>query len=363
MRVDPEDQVVRYADVGGRSVAWSAVGHGPPLVVGGWWSSHLEQDWADPAFRRFISVIAERFMVVRYDRPGTGLSDRGVGPPDTLDGELALLEHIVGKVPGPVSIFGASSGGPVSVRFAVRHPEAVQRLILYGTYAEGAGIAPPAARQTMLDLVARHWGMGTRMFAEVFMPDGTAAERDAFARAQRRSATPEAAVASLRAVYSFDVTDDLAGVRVPTLVLHRRGDRAIPFALGKDVAARIPGARFVELEGIEHFPWRGDVDALIREILGFLGARVPPPAVSPERPPLTQRETQVLALVAAGRTDAQIAEELVLSPHTVHRHVANIRTKLRVPSRAAAAAEWAAGQVDVDVTASSRLPDRRKDPP
>jgi DNA-binding CsgD family transcriptional regulator len=132
--------------------------------------------------------------------------------------------------------------------------------------------------------------------------------------------------------------------------VHRRHDTAIPFALGRDVAARIPGAEFVELDGAEHFPWRGDADTLADVLLRFLGVDLPERDRDPagaagiaERDPiasLSPRELDVLRLIARGRTDREIAESLVLSTHTVHRHVANIRTKLGVPSRAAAAA-WA----------------------
>lgn len=341
MGVRPEDQVVRYADIGGRSVAWSAVGDGPPLVVGGWWSSHLAQDWADPGFRRFVAQLADRFTVVRYDRYGTGASDRSSAPPASLDDEADLLAGVVGLLRAPVCLFGASSGGPVAMRFAARYPSAVDRLVLYGTYADGSEIAAPEARRAMLELVAGHWGMGTRMLAEVFLPGGSAADRARFARLQRRAATPDAAVASLRAVYEFDVRADAPHVTAPTLVMHRRDDRAIPFALGADLASQMEGARFVALDGDEHFPWRGDAASVVAEIRRFLGAPAATPSPKPVPVALTAREAEVLAQVAAGRTDAEIAETLVLSPHTVHRHVANIRTKLGVPSRAAAAAAWA----------------------
>jgi pimeloyl-ACP methyl ester carboxylesterase/DNA-binding CsgD family transcriptional regulator len=344
VRVRPEEQVVRYADIAGRSIAWSAVGDGPALVIGGWWSSHLVEDWADPGFRSFVGQLADRFTVVRYDRYGTGASDHSGPPPASLQEEVELLAGVVALFDVPVSLLGASSGGPVALRFAARHPDAVDRLALYGTYADGSAIAAPEARRTMLDLVAGHWGMGSRLLADVFLPGGSAAERKRFARVQRRAATPEAAVASLRAVYDFDVRADLPEVAVPTLVTHRRHDRAIPFALGAELAAGIAGASFVALEGDEHFPWRGDASAVIAEIRRFLGVpavSAAPARAEPTRADLSDRETEVLAHVAAGRTDAEIAEALVLSPHTVHRHIANIRTKLGVPSRAAAAAVWA----------------------
>jgi DNA-binding CsgD family transcriptional regulator len=153
------------------------------------------------------------------------------------------------------------------------------------------------------------------------------------------------AAASLRSAYSFDSSAHLPDVHVPTLVLHRRDDRAIPFALGRDLADHIDGATFVALDGVDHFPWLGDSDAVADEIIRFLGGDVPEriQTVATADAVLSEREREILALVARGHTDARIANDLVLSAHTVHRHVANIRTKLGVPTRAAAAA-WAKDQ-------------------
>ncbi|GAA1825109.1 alpha/beta fold hydrolase [Agromyces salentinus] len=355
--MDPEDQVVRYADHAGASIAWAAVGDGPPLVIGGWWSSHLELDWRNAGFRRFTSALARHRTVIRYDRPGTGVSDRGGLPARSLEEEFEILEALIDEAaPGRVALFGASSGAGVASLFAARHPDRVDALVLYGAYARGADLAPPAAREAMLGVIDQHWGLGSRVLADLFLPDATAEERAEFVEFQRRSASREVALASLRAVYDFDATGHLGDVLAPTLVLHRRSDRAIPYALGKDLARRIRGSRFVELQGDDHFPWRGDADAVVRATLSFLGAPVEPePARGGARGDaggatgarsgspsarLTDREREVLRLVAMGRTDGEIAARLMLSTHTVHRHIANIRLKLDVPSRTAAAA-WA----------------------
>lgn len=333
----PEDQLIRYAALGGREVAWSSVGSGPPIVLGGWWSSHLDLDWADPLFRRFVCLLAEHRTVIRYDRPGTGLSDRATPPAGTIEEELETLERLVDAVlPGErFTLLGASSGGLVAAAYAAAHADRADRLVLYGSYVRGRDIAPPSVLDTMLGVVQTHWGLGSRVLSDVFLPDGTAPERAAFAEFQRQSASAAVAYASLKAVYEFDGSELLTEVRIPTLVVHRREDRAIPFALGRDVAKRIPGAVFVELSGENHFPWRGDAEALARVILEFLGVATPEPAPV-ERADLTDRELEVLRLVALGLTDREIAAQLVLSPHTIHRHVANIRTKLGAGSRAAA---------------------------
>jgi pimeloyl-ACP methyl ester carboxylesterase/DNA-binding CsgD family transcriptional regulator len=341
------DQVVHHATFDGRSVAWSTVGSGPALVIGGWWSSHLGLDWQDPAFRRFVERLGATSTVVRYDRPGTGLSDRVGPPPAELDEEVAVLAAVVESVGQPrVRFLGASSGCPVAATYVARNPDRVDRLVLYGGYANGSDIASPTARETMVDVVERHWGLGSRVLADVFLPGANGRERDAFASFQRRSAPRAVAANALRAVYAINASGELPQITRPTLVLHRRGDRAIPFALGRDLADRIPASTFVELAGDEHFPWRGDAGALVGMVERFLGGReviVPAASTPATGTTLTERELEVLGLVARGLTDAEIADRLVLSVHTVHRHVANIRTRLGVPTRSAAAA-WATDQ-------------------
>lgn len=335
-----DKQVVRHAQVGARTVAWSSIGAGTPLVIGGWWASHLALNWDDRAFRTFVRALAHRHTVIRYDRPGTGLSDRDGPPPVSLGDELVTLTGLIDNLDHPrLSVLGASAGSAVASAYAAQYPERVDRLVLYGGYARGADIASPSARDLMISIVEGQWGLGARVLADVFLPNGTAGDREEFARFQRRSASRKAAAEALRAVYGMDSTAYLSRVRVPTLVMHRRNDRAIPFALGREVADTVPGSTFVELDGDDHFPWLGDSAAVVDAIERFLGG-LPQRAPVEQHPPvaLTAREREVLALVAQGLTDAQIADRLLLSSHTVHRHVANARTKLGVSSRAAAAA-------------------------
>jgi DNA-binding NarL/FixJ family response regulator len=177
------------------------------------------------------------------------------------------------------------------------------------------------------------------MLVDVFTPNAPAAKRSAMAAYQRSAAAPETAAELLRLVYSYDVRDALSAMGVPTLVVHREGDRAIPARAGREVAGLVAGAEFVSIAGDAHLPWHGDVADSVAAVASFLG--VPPP--SREAPPegveeLSGREREVLRLVAEGLSDSDIAERLVLSPHTVHRHVANIRRKLGLRSRSAAAA-------------------------
>jgi pimeloyl-ACP methyl ester carboxylesterase/DNA-binding CsgD family transcriptional regulator len=343
------EQSIRFASVDGRRLAWATVGDGPPLLMGGWWMSHLELDWSQPRFRAFVGALAEHRTVVRYDRPGTGLSADGYPPSVDLAHEVRALAAVADEIGvGPAAMFAGSAGSPIVAAYAADNPARVERLVFYGSYADGNGIADAASREAMVELVRAHWGLGSRVLSDLFMPTATAAEREAFVRFQRESAEAETAARLLDAVYSFEVVDAVARIEAPTLVLHRRDDRAIPFALGQELAALVPGATFMALAGSDHLPWYGDSGALARATLGFLGVSDPSVALgsSGTQAPevdhdLSDRELEVLRLVAVGLSDRQIADRLTLSPHTVHRHVANVRTKLRLPSRAAAAAQAA----------------------
>ena len=340
------DQLVRFADVGGRTVAWAEVGSGPALVIGGWWCSHVRADWKDERFRQFALTLARSHRVIRYDRPGSGLSGRDGTTPRTADEEVAVLLGLVDAIGlDSFSMLGASSGSVVAATAAATAPQRMARLVLYGGYAHGADIASPAARTALIDVVRRHWGLGSRMLADVFVPGATAEQRASFARYQRQVAASDTAADELSQVYALDCRDQLEHIQAPTLVLHRRQDRAIPFSLGRDLADRIHGATFVELQGEQHFPWLGASADVSTAALTFLAGDDPSPVTTTVHQgsanSLSAREVQVLSLVAEGHTDAQIAEQLTLSVHTVHRHVSNIRTKLGVSSRAAAAASAA----------------------
>jgi pimeloyl-ACP methyl ester carboxylesterase len=321
------DQQIRFLEVDGRRIAYATVGEGPPLVLPAYWGSHLELEWTFPEYRAFIEALAAGRTVIRYDRLGTGLSDRVRPEHPGIEAELRTLEAVIPA--GPVSLLGVSWGACVAAAYAARRP--VEELALVGGFAHGADAAPAPLREAILATVRAHWGTGSRLLADVWVPGTDTATRDAFAALQRAAADAETAAVMLEAIYATDIRDVLGDISAPTLVVHRRDDKAIPFELGRDLAARIPGARLVALEGEIHLPWLGDRES----VLVALGAQR---AETVEDGPLSPREQEVLRLIAAGLSDAEIAERLIVSPHTVHRHVANIRTKLRQPSRAAAAA-------------------------
>jgi pimeloyl-ACP methyl ester carboxylesterase/DNA-binding CsgD family transcriptional regulator len=336
---------IRFLALGDRRVAYEIRGSGPPLVAPAWWVSHLELDWQSPGYRRFWEGVADGHTLIRYDRLGVGMSDRTVRDSDlTLDGEVATLRALLDELElDRVSLIGGSSGSCTAIAFAASFPERVERLVLYGSYTQGDALAAPGVRDAIVTAVHAHWGLGSRVLSDIFLGGADAAEHERFARLQRESATAETAAALLQLVYRLDVRTHLPLVRQPAAVVHRRDDRAVPYRLGRQVAASIPGATFIPLQGGAHFPWHDDVDSVVRACRQALAPEQPPPYDAGSRAPilLSSRECEILARVARGLGDREIAEQLVLSPHTVHRHVANIRRKLGSPSRTAAVAEAA----------------------
>jgi pimeloyl-ACP methyl ester carboxylesterase/DNA-binding CsgD family transcriptional regulator len=337
----------RMPDAG--RVAFAVVGSGPAIVLPAWWVSHVAEDWHFDPLRRFMEGLAAGRMVVRYDRAGTGMSDRE-RPHQTFTPEFeaatlcAVLEEL-GLA--RVTLMGVSCGGCTAVSFAARWPERVDRLVLYGSYANGHALGPPEARRGMVELVRSHWGLGSRLLADVFGPSWSPEDRAVFTAAQRACADAEVAADLLELIYETDVREDLPRVRAPALVVHREHDRAMRLRGAREVAALLPRAELVTLPGDAHLPWHGDGDAVLRAVAPFAGIQAPPaPVGEPDAnllDELSAREREVLGLVAQGLSDPQIAERLVISPHTVHRHVANILTKLRLPTRAAATARAARG--------------------
>jgi pimeloyl-ACP methyl ester carboxylesterase/DNA-binding CsgD family transcriptional regulator len=340
-----EKSQIRFLPVGGRRVAYEVRGSGPPLVAPAWWVSHLELDWQNADYRRFWDAIAEGYTLIRYDRLGVGMSDRTVEDFDlTLDREVATLRAILDELDlDRVSLIGGSSGGCTAIAYAAQFPERVERLVLYGSYPDGTALTAPGVGDAILAAIQAHWGLGSRLLSDIFLGRADADAQEKFGRLQREAATADTAAAVLALVYRLDVRDHLALVRAPTLVVHRRDDRAVPYRLGREVAAAIPGATFIPLKGSAHFPWHGDADSVVRACREALGPAAAPasPIESAQQQVLSVREREILGCIARGLSDREIAEHLVLSAHTVHRHVANIRRKLGRTSRTAAVAEAA----------------------
>jgi pimeloyl-ACP methyl ester carboxylesterase/DNA-binding CsgD family transcriptional regulator len=334
-RVEQRIGHVRLGD--GTDVAYAVAGSGPVLVYLPGWVSHLELGWAFPAERRFAEALADGRTLVRYDRPGCGLS--GPAPRHSADlaaVEMEILSSIMAAVRSRrVDLLGASLSAPLAVRWAASHPETVNRLVLYGGWVSGRRIVAPGIREHILGLVEQHWGLGSEVLTDIFAPGADATFQTAFAAHQRESASAETARRTLAAGYDLDVTDDLAKVSAPTAVIHRDGDRAVPLAEGRRLAEGIAGSSLTVLEGRGHVPYVGDVDGLVDAIRRGLGL---PPLSRRFAPALTRRQLEVAALVSRGLSNRQIAELLVITERSAESHVERIRGRLGFRSRAQIAA-------------------------
>jgi class 3 adenylate cyclase len=276
-----------YAKGPGGDIAYQVVGDGPmDLVVVPGWISHVDIMWADRGWTRFNEELASFARVILYDKLGTGLSDPIVELPtieSRADELLAVLDAAGSDRP---ALFGISAGGPTSVMFAASYPERVAALALYGSFANGSlDHDGSATRAEWIELMTRvrtsidHWGEGTTIDWAAPSVCSNAKYRAAFGAFERAAMSPKMAVLSWQShLRMIDVRDVLTSVHVPTLVLHRKGE-AIPLEFAREFARGIPGARLVELDGVDHLPTIGDTASITGEVEEFLtGQRHEPPA-------------------------------------------------------------------------------------
>ena len=323
----------------GTEITYALAGHGPFLVYVPGWLTHLELSWAIPAERGFYEALAQGRTLIRYDKPGCGLSG-APHRPYSMALELDVLAAVTRAVGAEhFDLVGVSVGAPIAVTWAAEHPETVTRMALYGGWVRGSEIAPVAVQEHVLGLVTDHWGLGSDVLADIFASDADASARAAFVRYQRESASAETARDMLALCYRVDVSSLLAKIQAPTLVLHRERDRAAPLAQGRMLAEGIPGAQFVPLSGRSHIPFVGDVDAIAQAIRRFLGL------TSLQRrtePTLTRRQREVAALVADGLTNREIAARLSIAERSAESHVERIRDRMGFRSRSQIAAWFVA---------------------
>ena len=260
----------RYAKTGGLHIAYQVVGEGDlDLVMVSGFVSNVESSWESPNEAAFLARLASFSRLILFDKRGTGLSDRVSADQlpileDRMDDVRAVMDAAGSE---RAALLGWSEGGPMSVLFAATYPERVTHLVLYGSYARRVSAQPDNGR-AFIDLIEREWGTGAVLGGG--RPPADPALRQALARKERQCATPTAAAALVRMAASIDVGDVLQAVSVPTLVMHRSHDANFQVDAGRELAAGIPGARYIELEGEDHMPWLGDSDAIVGEIEEFL---------------------------------------------------------------------------------------------
>jgi pimeloyl-ACP methyl ester carboxylesterase/DNA-binding CsgD family transcriptional regulator len=334
-----EQPPIQYAQSpDGVSIAYHEFGEGPPLVfVAACPFSHIQRELEIPEVAQWWFELARTNRIIRYDGRGNGLSDRNARD-FSLDAQVRDLETVIAHLAlRRVALLGAWNGAPAAIAFAALHPDCVSHLILWHAYARGAEMYEAfSATRPIAEL---DWDMfvQTAAHATIGWEHGDLAR--AYANVFRAAVDQQALLDNPTMFSSQDVTHHLAQVRAPTLVLARRGVRASGPELARMLASQIPNARLTILEGDSPVPYgRADAMNATREFVALDSPEPPPVRDAPARAALTARETEVLSLLAGGRTGREIAAELSVSLSTVQRHIANIYTKIGARSRVDAAA-------------------------
>lgn len=340
-------QRIRYLRTkDGVKLAWAEVGKGPLLVKAANWLTHLEYDWESPVWRHWTRFMAGNFRAVRFDERGCGMTDWDVADlsSDRWVEDLEAVADVI-EPREKMILLGISQGAAACVAYAVRHPERVSHLILYGGYSRGilkrGDERAERAYTAIVELAQLGWGSTNPAFRQVFtsrfVPAASEEQIGWFNELCRKTTSPEIAARLLNVRATVDIVDLLPHVRTPTLVLHARHDVITPFDEGRRLATGIPGAEFVALESGNHVllenepAWERFQEAVL-EFVGLSGQVGEDAAFAA----LSPREREILALLTEGLGNADMAERLTLSEKTVRNHVTNVFDKLGVSTRAQA---------------------------
>jgi pimeloyl-ACP methyl ester carboxylesterase len=332
---------IRFAHLpSGARIAWAAQGRGPPLLRAAHWMTHVGQDPASPVWQPWLARLGRDFRVLRYDERGCGLS----GPDATPLSVATALEEIEAVADDAgldrFALLGISGGAAPAIAYAARHPQRLSHLVLLGGFACGPLADNPSdatrawveATERLIELGwARAGSPVQQFFTSTLIPDGSPEQIKALNEQQRLSCGPERAAALLRARVRVDVRPLLREVRCPTLVLHVEHDTAVNVENGRAVAAAIAGSRFVQLPGRNHIPLAGEpaFELMCEAIAGFVRT----PRGAADGPAFTPRERDLLALVAAGRDNLQIAAALGIADKTARNALSKLYTRLGVEGR------------------------------
>lgn len=341
-------QRIRYVKTrDGVRLAWAEAGAGHVLVKAANWMTHLEFDWESPVWQHWMQFFSNNFRFVRHDERGCGMTDWNVGDL-SFERWVEDLELVVkvAEPPEPFVLLGISQGAATCIAYAVKHPERVSHLILYGGYARGTYHREDSDKarlyRAMIDLVRLGWGSDNPSFRQVFtsrfVPGASDEQLRWFNELCLKTTSPEMAAQLLEARANIDVLPILGAVRTPTLILHSREDDVIPIINGHILAAGIPNAQFIELDSKNHVLLENEPawKRFCAEVLEFTGIKGSAYGEDPAFAALSPREREVLTLLAEGFGNAQIAARLSISEKTVRNHVSNLFDKLGVWTRAQA---------------------------
>lgn len=339
-----EKQYVRFCrSFDGAQIAYAATGNGPPVVMLPNWLTHLDYQWRSVAWRPWLEALSARYRLIRYDPRGCGLSDRDVSDLsfETWVRDFGAVVDAAGL--DRFSLVGICQGGPIAIEFAAREPGRVGGLVLYGTYARGRNrrttpLEPEKAR-VMLEMMELGWAQEDhafmRAFATQFQPEGSLEHLRSWCELQRVATSAAGAVQLTRVMFDLDVQASAARLTCPTLVAHADRDAAVPLDEGRLLAQIIPGARFLQLDSPNHFmlPQEPAWALLVEALHAFLPRSAAEEGAFAD---LTERERELVDLIARGLDNHQIAAHLAISEKTVRNHVSSIFAKLGVESRAQA---------------------------
>jgi pimeloyl-ACP methyl ester carboxylesterase/DNA-binding CsgD family transcriptional regulator len=332
----------------GVRLAYAVDGEGPPLVKASNWMTHLDYERQSPVWRHWVRELSRGHTLVRYDERGCGLSDRefdGTPALDTYVADLAAVVDAAGLE--QFALLALSGGGPTAIEYAARNPERVTRLVLYGTWSRGRdlrGDADTERSRVLGELIRVGWGGAVpafrQVFSSIYIPSAGEQQKRWYDELQQASSSAETAARLWRSRNSIDVRDTARGVTQPALVLHARHDGAVPYEEGRLLASLLPGARFVTLESDNHILQEDEPawEMFLSEVRAFLGDDHRAEFVPADLSELSEREREVLELVAVGMSNEGIAERLFLSTRTVERHLSNVYAKLRLSGKSARAA-------------------------
>ena len=260
----------------GVTIAYSTMGEGAPLLVAPGWVSHLELEMDNPASVEFYEGLSKggQRRLIRFDVRGSGLSDRRVED-ISIEARARDLEAVIDQLGlDKVAIFASSHSGPPAIIYAATHPEKVSHLVLYATFARRDQSGRDALGKAIVDLIRADWGVGSKAVAEFVYPDADKETADANTRFMRNSASGEVAAALLEeALFHADVREYLPKLTMPTLVLHRRDDKAFPFECGRELAALLPHAHFMPLPGNIHLSFYGETEPILDAVNEFLATK------------------------------------------------------------------------------------------
>ena len=332
-------------------LAYARVGQGPPLVKVGNWMSHLEYDWNSPVWQPWLENWSRFHTFYRYDPRGCGLSDWNISD-FSFEALVHDLETVVDSAGlEQFDLFAMSQGGCVSIAYTARHPERVRKLIIYGGFLQGSLSDNPTPdvleeAEVRLKLFKLSWGSDRPEYRQVFtiplIPEGTPEQFAWFNNLQFVSTSPDNAMEVQRMFNHADVRESASAIKVPTMIVQAKHDAMVPFELGRQTAAHIPGARFAILDSKNHVLMRNEPawNYFWDEFYRFLGVGAESAksmaGISAEAKvwsQLSAREREVLRLLAQGYNNQEISQRLVLSEKTVRNYVSIIYEKLQIHNR------------------------------